>query len=417
MASLLFYVLRPSSANGDSPPALSVAILPFAAASDSRADREFAERLTNDVTTGMGRYRSATVAPPSLASAFTGKTIDLTAAGRQLNVRYIAEGEIRHVGEKLVVALRLTDAKSHKQSWADRLEYEAAALITNPDAAQLQLTRRLVNALFNAEGQRVTSDTASAGPLDLVLRGRAAEDAQPGINGVLEARKQFEAALRLDPNFVPALVEASWSYGGELQFGPHPDHKLFEKKMDALTGRAVSIDANSSDAWTARAEALGWLGRWDEALSAIERAEALYPSGAGIRVSHAWIMISMGRPADALIAAQHAAAIDPPGGGDPQLLTCKSYLYLGRYEDAVSACEKSAGLNNSWVDQVYLTAAYAQKGEVGKAKIAKEELLKLQPNYTIERYRQTWYSGTPAFFDLVEKHLAAGLRKAGIPEK
>jgi len=128
-------------------------------------------------------------------------------------------------------------------------------------------------------------------------------------------------------------------------------------------------------------------------------------------------MISTGRPADALVAAQHAAAIDPPGGGYPQLLTCKSYLYLGRYEDAVTACEKSAGLNNSWIDQVYLTAAYAQKGDLNKAKIAKDELLKLQPGYTIDRYRQTWYSGTSAFFELVDKHLASGLRKAGIPEK
>ncbi len=115
--------------------------------------------------------------------------------------------------------------------------------------------------------------------------------------------------------------------------------------------------------------------------------------------------------------AERAAAIDPPGGGYPQLLTCKSYLYLGRYEDAVTACEKSAGLNNSWIDQVYLIAAYAQKGDVRKAKVAKDELLKLQPGYTIERYRETWYSGTPAFFDLVDQHLAAGLRKAGIPEK
>jgi tetratricopeptide (TPR) repeat protein len=126
-------------------------------------------------------------------------------------------------------------------------------------------------------------------------------------------------------------------------------------------------------------------------------------------------MISMGRPADALVAAQRAAAIIRLAAAGHNS-TCKSYLYLGRYDDAVTACEKSAGLNNSWIDQVYLTAAYAQKGDAGKAKIARDELLKLQPGYTIERYRQTWYSGTPAFFDLVEKHLAAGLRKAGIPE-
>ena len=98
-------------------------------------------------------------------------------------------------------------------------------------------------------------------------------------------------------------------------------------------------------------------------------------------------------------------------------MTCKSLFYLGRYDDAVIACEKSAGLNNSWIDEVYLTAAYAQKGDLNKAKIARDELLKLQPGYTVERYRETWYSGTPAFFDLVDRHLAAGLRKTGIPEK
>jgi TolB-like protein len=414
---LLLPLLKPSPASADTPPPLSIAVLPFAAASDSAPDRQYAEQLTNDLTTGAGSNRSATVTASSLASGFSGKTIDIPSVGRQLNVRYIAEGEVRHVGEKLVVTVRLTDSKTRKQSWSDRREYDAAALAASPDAASLQLTRRLANALLNAEIQRAASDAAPAGPLDLVLRGFAAQNAERGVNGPREARKRFEAALRLDPNSVPALAAAANSYADELQFSPNPDHKLFEQKMDALTGRAVSIDPNHADAWYARAQALSWLGRWDEALSAIERAEGLIPWAAGILVYHSWIMISTGRPADALVAAQRAAAIDPPGGGGPQLLICKSYLYLGRYDDAVTACEKSAGLNNSWIDQVYLIAAYAQKGDVRKAKVAKDELLKLQPGYTIERYRQTWYSGTPAFFDLVEKHLAAGLRKAGIPEK
>src|SRR5207245_4070312 len=73
----------------DSPPPLSIAILPFAAASDSAADKQFAEELTHDLTTGVGRKRMATVAAPSVASAFTGRTVDLPSVGRQLNVRYI----------------------------------------------------------------------------------------------------------------------------------------------------------------------------------------------------------------------------------------------------------------------------------------------------------------------------------------
>ena len=32
-------------------------------------------------------------------------------------------------------------------------------------------------------------------------------------------------------------------------------------------------------------------------------------------------------------------------------------------------------------------------------------------------YRNTYQASPPAFFELVERHLAAGLLKAGIPEK
>jgi len=410
-------LLRPPVTSPDVPPPLSLAILPFTPASDSTADRQYAEQLTNDLTTGVSRDLWTTVAPSSLASAFTGKTIDLPSVARQLNVRYIAEGELRHLGEKLAVTARLTDTKTLKQSWSARLEYEPATLAARPETVQLQLARRLSREIRGAEIRRVATDPTAPGALNMVLRGYAAWYADTTVNGPREGRKRFEEALRLDPNSVRALSALSDAYEGELEYGPSPDHKLFEQKMDALTGRAVAIDPNDAEAWYQRSAALSWLGRWDEALSASERAETILPWGQGTLLWRSWIMISTGRPAEALTIVQRAVAIDPPATGWGQLMTCKSLFYLGRYDDAVIACEKSAGLNNSWIDEVYLTAAYAQKGDLNKAKIARDELLKLQPGYTVERYRETWYSGTPAFFDLVDRHLAAGLRKTGIPEK
>jgi TolB-like protein len=64
--------------------------------------------------------------------------------GRQLNVRYIAEGEIRHVGEKVFVTVRLTDARTRKQVWSDRREYGSAELAASPDTAHAQIARKLV---------------------------------------------------------------------------------------------------------------------------------------------------------------------------------------------------------------------------------------------------------------------------------
>jgi len=259
----------------DAAPAISIAILPFAAASDSATDRQYADQLTNDITNNFGRVREATVASPSDARAYAGKPIDVAAVSRHLNVRYIAEGEVRRIGDKLAVAVRLTNARTHKQSWSDRRDYDTATLRTQPDAAQLQVTRRMVNALINAEIQRVLDEPVPARATDLVLRGYAAQRAEPGVAGARAARKLFQAALRVDPQSVLALTESVWTYSEELQYGPNPDHTTFEHQMDAMSGRAVSIDPADGAAWAARATALGWLGRWDEALSAIERAESL----------------------------------------------------------------------------------------------------------------------------------------------
>ena len=140
---LVVPLLNPHPTSTGAPPPLSLAILPFAAASDSAADRQYAEQLTIDLTTAVSRDRWTTVAPSSLASAFTGKTIDVPSVGRQLNVRYLAEGEVRHLGEKQVVTARLTDTKTLKQTWSARLEYEPATLAARPESVQLQLARRL----------------------------------------------------------------------------------------------------------------------------------------------------------------------------------------------------------------------------------------------------------------------------------
>ena len=116
---------------------------------DSAADRQYAEQLTADLTAGLSRDRSTTVAPSSLASAFTGKTIDLPSVGRQLNVRYLAEGDIRHLGEKLLVTARLTDTKTLKpllpeerQQSQDKLFEKFTALLERAEIIQLAVRLR-----------------------------------------------------------------------------------------------------------------------------------------------------------------------------------------------------------------------------------------------------------------------------------
>jgi len=108
--------------------------------------------------------------------------------------------------------------------------------------------------------------------------------------------------------------------------------------------------------------------------------------------------------------------MDPLEQSWPYHFMCKAYVFLGRYGDAVAACERAATENDWWLNQVYLCAAYAQHGDIAKAIRSKNALLKQQPDYTIDRYRRTYAASSPTFLEQVEQHLAAGLREAGLPE-
>jgi hypothetical protein len=116
-----------------------------------------------------------------------------------------------------------------------------------------------------------------------------------------------------------------------------------------------------------------------------------------------------------------ALALNPngnaPGVGNVGLCRCKAFLALGRYDDAIAACQESAAQNDQWLTHVYLVAAYAQSGDASQSATERVTLLKQQPGLTIAGLKAKFGNvGTRTYLQQAETHLYAGLRKAGIPE-
>ena len=400
------------------PPAMSLAILPFAAPSGSPADEQFAAALTQDLTTAMGQWSYAKVAASALVSGYKPGAADIRTLGHSLNVRYVVEGEVRRVADEMVVTAHLIDTVTGAQAWSDRLRYASLQPTPGEPIPSVQLTKRLRNGMRAAERRRVVAHPEAGSPMDLVLRGDAILNEDPdAMKAVSEARKFYYEALRLNPDLIPALVGLVFSYDAELEESATPDRATILPEMDRFSSRAITLDRTSAWAWVSRMDTLEWLGRWDEALVAADRVAALDPADINGPTQHAWILLQTGRPAEALPFIAQALAIDPLAPSLPAHFTCKAQLFLGRYDEAVASCEKASAENNGWLNLVYLCAAYAQHGDVAKAVAAKDALLKQKPGYTIAQYRATYQSATPPFFELVDRHLGTGLRKAGLPEK
>jgi len=399
-----------------SPPAFSMAILPLSAPSGSPADEQVADRLTQDLTTALGRWRLATVASRGAVATYKGKAVDARTAGRELNVRHVVEGEVGRVGDKTVVTLRAVDTSTGAQEWSDRMEFDSRWLESEPMALLMRTYFHLRGGIFDVEMRRAVREPSSASALNLMLRGDAAWSAPTEkLKGIREARRLYDEALRLDPDNVPALLGQIDALHWELYEDLAADRPKLVAEMDAFSRRAVALDRENPAVWENRAETLIWLGRWDEAMAANAQAHALDPARLSSLYADSWLLFATGRPAESLALTERANAIDPPGDATN---LCRVNLVLGRYAEAVPACEKAAALDDAtWHNQVLLLAASEQNGDMQKAAIAKAELLKRQPGFSIAKDKAALLSAHPDYLKMLEAHYYPGLRKAGIPEK
>jgi adenylate cyclase len=405
------------------PPPLSIAILPFSAPAGSPADEQFADAVTRDLTTALGRWRIAKVASLGLAASYKGKPFDPRSIGRELNVLYLLEGDVRSGGEKVTITTRLVDAGTGTLVWNVQQELSREQVAKGPGDLAAWLASRLRTDIYQAEKQRAARlRKADATPLDLVLQADALYDKDRSPKGSLEARTLLDEVLRREHDFLPALMSLARIDMNELGGEVKPERERFEKVLheaDALTSGAVAVAPDYALAWNSRSNVFAFQQRWDPALEANGVALKLDPSNSSIYTWRALLLLWSGQAAASLPLTERAMVLDPSNAGYLLMVQCHVYLMLGRLDDAIAACEKAIGQDDFWLIYTYLGAAYAQKGEINKAAATKAELLKRKPKLSIESLRtifQGW-SNHPVFQQQTEESVLAGLRKAGLPEK
>ena len=349
---------------------------------------------------------------------YRGKPVDPRDAGRELNVRYLVEGDVRVDARGVVVGARLVETDSGTQIWT-RVAGPAAG--GSPSSADLipSLARGIRAALFDAEQKRVARLPDGGSALLLVLQAYSAWDKDPNsLHSALAARKLFEEAIRIDPNSLEAMLGLFYVTREQLWSGSGADDDRFVKELDEWSTRAVQANRDDVRAWIIRSEALQRQSKFDGAIEALAQAQRIEPESA--LFEQARLLLVTGRVEESFPVIERALVRNPSSADAADLLylRCRAHLLLGRYADAIAACEQAGALNYWWLAQVYLVAAYAQNGDLDKAAAAKVELLRRQPGMSIERLKQLQRPyNNPTHVQQREAYLSPGLKKAGFPER
>jgi len=397
------------------PSTLSIAILPF----DAPSDGELAQVLLPEITDALARNaRSVRVAAPGLVASYKGTEVDAHTVGQSVNVRYVAEGEIRRMNGKQLLTERLIDAVSGVQEWSEKFEVPAAQISGDGGAFSSRVGMHLWSAMRQAERARAARLSTTDNAAELWLRGLALNDRS--LNGTLAARKLFEQALQVDPRLTEAMLSLGVTYERQIDMDPRADRNGLRRALDDLSLRAITTDGSDPRAWELRAMALYNNSRWEEMLNAVAEIQRIEPNRVSSFGQRAQALIELGRSKEALLQVDQGLALDPSGPFSALLWRqrCKANSYLGEYREAITACEKAASLEDMLSPHVFLTADFAQLGEIGKAESAKARLLQFSPGFTIARWAESSNVGrTPAWLEQAGTNIVPGLRKVGIPDK
>src|SRR5207244_10151473 len=79
----------------------SIAVLPFQNLSGDPEQDYFADGLVEDIITGLSRIRWLFVIARNSSFTYKGRAVDVKQVGRELGVRYVLEGSVRKVGNRV----------------------------------------------------------------------------------------------------------------------------------------------------------------------------------------------------------------------------------------------------------------------------------------------------------------------------
>jgi adenylate cyclase len=390
----------------------SIAVLPFQNLGGDAKEDYFSDGITNDIITDLSRFSNLFVIASNSVFTYKGKAVDIKDVGRDLGVRYVLEGSIQKIGNRMRLNAQLVDATTNHHLWANRSDRE----LTDIFAIQDELTKAIVAALqvtlTEIEQARTARHyTSSLEAYDLFLRGRSYLRGSRQTH--LKAQELFDQAIALDPDFAAAYAEKSLTYFSGFIMPMSRDPKVVEGSLTAAE-RAVALDPNSALAQARLGWALFANRRHEEAVAAGRRAVALGPSDAEAHAQLGNILNWSGNPEEAITHLERAIHLNPHHPFYYLFYLGHSHYLLGNREQAIELMEQVVTRAPYFLPvRRHLAVLYEEVGRSEDAKAQTKEVLRVFPGASIEDERaRCFYRWTPSLLD----RFFSGLRSSGMPE-
>lgn len=341
--------LRPSLRAGQ---IQSLAVLPLANLSGDPGQEYFADGMTEELITDLGKIRALRVISRTSVMRYKGSRKPLSDIARELTVDGVVEGAVLRSGGRVRVTAQLVDARTDRHLWADTYERDVRDLMT--------LQTELVRAIGKEVRVRLTPQEdagfrrvppASSEVYELYLKGRY-EWNKRTPEGLEKSLEYLQQATVMDPNYAVAYAALADAY---LNSANYP-------KAQAAAAKAVELDESLGDAHACLARAKMY-HEWDFAGAEREfrLAIQLNPNSAGVHHFYSHYLVTMGRFQESLAESTRAVQLEPLSVVMMEHLGWH-YFYARQYDQLIETYRHVLEIEPDFREAYRLGWAYEQKG-------------------------------------------------------
>ena len=385
-----------------------IAVLPLANISPDPRDEYFADGLTEELISAVSKIGDLRTISRTSAMRFKSTDKTVTEIAAELHVGAVVEGSVRKVGNRVRISVQLVDVRNDENLWSQDYDRQ----LENIFAIQSDIAGKVAQALrvhiLEQEWERIEKRaTRNMESYNLYMMGLH-DRAKGTEHSYRSAIRHFEEALEEDPNFALAHAGLAECYDLMVDEGYVPPKEGF-LKAEEFARKALSVDDSLAEAHATLGSVLetyyhdqsaaqeefrralelnpnygkvcnsygvflARMGRLDEAVAEIIRAQELNPLALDVNGCAAVIFNCANQFDKSVEACQRMFRIDKDFLPAYRNLA-EAYFEKSRYEDAINVLQKAMLLSSgAALVKAYLGFAYARSARTEEARALLREL-------------------------------------------
>jgi serine/threonine-protein kinase len=362
LSGVYLYVSRSSKSTID-----SIAVLPFVNVGGDPNMEYLSDGITESLTDRISQLPDLSVIAHSSVFRYKGRNADPQTVGQELGVRALLTGRIAQRGDRLIISAELVDAHNNRRLWGGQYDRRAADILAIQLEISREISEQLRSRLTNEEEKRLTKHyTENTEAYQDYLKGRYYWNKRTG-DDLKKAIEYFNEAIAKDPAYAVAYAGLADCYIVIPNYSEVTTEEAHVKAKAAAL-KALEIDETLAEAHTA----LGGIKsdyEWDfaGAEAEVKRALTLNPNYATAHHWYAQMLSPMGRHDEAIAEIKRAQSLDPLSliinsvVGD-------TYIKARQYDLAIEYLNKTIEMDKNFVRaHIKFGEDYLEKGIYNEA--------------------------------------------------